>query len=220
MTILRLFVAATAFVYASAQPALTIEATFGNCSPILNINFADARQAESFFGPQPSPEDRAERLSTLVQCDEYITDQHKRLEILIFSISQTVLMKEEYLLPAINAFIDEPSQVKAAKILFLSNITSIRIQAVLERLTALQAQDIVNSVQRLQTITRGDLSLDGLFRNLNEKIDQRLELDSALNHLTLLSARDVLIPIRENLVRLIGDLKSVRNQLGSALGQQ
>jgi hypothetical protein len=90
----------------ASTSSAAVQMTFGECSPIINLNLANKEDLEKLFGPAPFQVERiASATATLVNCaNDHVSDAAKRLEVLVFALDQQVFLKETFFLPALRRY--------------------------------------------------------------------------------------------------------------------
>jgi hypothetical protein len=198
-------------------PSHAAQATFGDCSPILNNNFADPSAVERFFGSAtPDLEHRVILIQQVIDCTGFIDDKTKLRETLVFSLRQMLLLKKKYVLPALNDFIDNPTQGRAKLVENFVLITNLSIEDSIKKATALDAQLGGTTVSDpSQALTNTQETLRNTFQLLGEKMGIRLGINSELENKAWIEDGLRMKELRDRYAKLLDQLTSLTDNLAS-----
>ena len=164
---------------------LEIQITRGNCSPIINISLADKTQVEAIFGPPPYSFERIlDGTLTALRCTERTTkDVTSRLKALLFAIDQVIVLKEEFITPAFDAYQKELDNVQLHLLTSYFREMTSKLEIAINDYVSLRAQGATLLNEREAIDLRNALRDKHVYASLWDPIRAREEYDQNLSEL-------------------------------------
>ena len=163
------------FSFINVPKTHALQATFGDCSPIINTDNLSKKDIQKFVEKgSPKISIEADRIVFIIDCSQYIDNPQKRLEILLISLKTMLSIKERLVYPAIEIYKSDPSdlnwkELKHRTYDMLGYVDNAIVKAVeLEaQISVLKAQDKEKLVQKFR-------NLDHFTYLLNNRLRRKL----------------------------------------------
>lgn len=202
----------------ASSSSVALQMTFGECSPIINLNLTSKEDLEKLFGPAPFQVEKiASATAALVDCArDHVSDASKRLEVLIFALDQQISLKENFLLPALRKYEMDHDRANLMVAERYAKLVSGKIEQAINDFSFLHA-DLDWTGSRLGNDQRQLTSLDEstsklLAATLDKKMRMTLSIEGGYDR-TILSVHEFVEIYEETLA----DLKSIRDKLKAKL---
>jgi hypothetical protein len=192
--------------------------TFGECSPIINLNLSNQKDLEKLFGPAPFQiEQMVSRTITLVNCvNDHVPDASRRLEVLIFALDQQILLKERFLLPALRRYEQDHSLENLRVVQRYAEIVSGKIEAAIIGYGALGEHQYAIEREQGALAVLDQNSTELLSETLDKKLRLTLQLRATEYGRIITSVREYL----ETYEDAIDRVKWIRDELKKELAAQ
>jgi hypothetical protein len=227
---MKLHYAAFVLALACTLPSKSTSAAnvvIGNCNNIVTLNFGD-RQAVLAAIKAEYPSADLTDIDVIVEiagCNTQVADPKQRAELLIFALNEMLLVKENLFLPAIDAYIANPTEGNFAQMVAISHKAVRKIDSAIDTLLSYEA-----SVATAATLSPSRLSSDqkrlaDTQSQLQAQLQARLQLQlsgplrqaKAIPNQTV--TRDVMIQFRNQYAAILADIKVTIQQMIDQLRQ-
>ena len=203
----------------------------GTCNPIINVDFQNrdvAIEAIRKLSPE-TPADSVELVVRLLGCGQLVTDPKRRFELLIFALDEMLFLKEQFYIPALDRFIDSPTQQNFELMVRIGNLNVRKIEEAIDQLVQYEAsvQPSAAGDVYVDRVARSRETLQRLSNDLSTKLSQRLgqKLQSPLSlvpqdqmanqaqiHGAMISYRNNYVNIVEDIRQIVGQMRAEANQ--------
>jgi hypothetical protein len=220
-------------IFAVVACALHIEGTsaanvvIGDCNNILTLNFGDRQTVLSAIRTEYPSADLTD-INVIVEiagCHDQITDPKRRAELLIFSLNEMILIKENVFLPAIDVYINNPTEANFSRMVSTSHGAVRKIDSAIDTLMSYQAAVMTASTLSPSRLPADQKRLDDTQAQLQAQLQSRLQiqLEGPLRGAKSLpnpgATREVMIQFRNQYAGILADIKVTINQMINQLRQ-
>jgi hypothetical protein len=220
MTRLALSVAVALLSFSS--PGNAVQATFGSCSPIVNLNLQDQTALEKFIKERYGDgEDKVINLVVEVSaCAQFFEDDEKRLATLLFSLDQMLIVKKKWYIPALDRYIANPTSSNFELMMRMGDRNLRRIEEAIDSLVAYEASLV--QIANPDRLSNDRQELARLGENLGARLVEKITGPAILlNDITRSQNRVAMQDYRNRYVAIVNDIEKtvvemkVRLQQGS-----
>ncbi|MDX0111061.1 hypothetical protein GOC07_02035 [Sinorhizobium meliloti] len=199
-------------VSVEAPRALTM--TAGDCSPIVNIKM-DLGDREAFFRflKEAYPGNDVRDINFVVKvatCGQFVDQPKKRMELLLFALDEMLLAKQQFYIPALDRFIDQPTQENFRRMMALSHVNISKIEQALSQLISVEVALQIQPSARNEGEKQLRSLSEQLLAKLSAQVDKRTGLASPP------AVRGAMIAYRNEYVKLVHQIAATVEDLKQA----
>lgn len=184
----------------------TAQVVIGDCNTIVNLRFDDDKAVADFFGDRSNIRLWAERIRQVVQCAPWLPDPVTQLRALVVSLAALISLKEDVLLPALDRYINDPSDSRRQTVFQLANLTTTQVESTLIDTLRMAARARVDPGNLANAGTQEQGKLAAMTSLLQDRLS--LKLSGPLAELE-----------RMKLNQTLNELRAVRYEYGSILAE-